>query len=168
MHAALGGTVLLFRGFWSSPLSGPFRQFGCYHLSGHGSLRGRQTPPHDGVGSLSLAMLHTRSICSLRFRFQAATVPTRWLLPRPDKGHRTARSGGSLWVSVSCGLPFLARPPEVRVVTPHPVQDHRQLTRERDGRLLAAHLPGEPGAPGLQRPIGDQFAHAVHVRARGP
>jgi hypothetical protein len=72
-------------------------------------------------------MLHTRSICSLRFRFQAATVPTRWLLPRPDKGHRTARSGGSLGVAISCGLPFLARPPEVRVVTPHPVQDHDVL-----------------------------------------
>ena len=28
------GTVLLFRGFWSSPLSGPFRQLGSYHLSG--------------------------------------------------------------------------------------------------------------------------------------
>jgi hypothetical protein len=72
-------------------------------------------------------MLHTRSICSLRFRSQAATVPTRWLLPRPDKGHRTASSGGSLEVSISCGLPFLARPPEVRVVTPHPVQDHDVL-----------------------------------------
>jgi hypothetical protein len=38
----------------------------------------------------------------------AATVPARWLLPRPDMGRRPARSGGSLRGSISCGLPFLA------------------------------------------------------------
>src|SRR3954466_7878090 len=53
-------------------------------LSGHGSLRGRCEPPHDGVGSAGLVMSTTRSIRA--WRLMAATgyprdgrcpVPTR-------------------------------------------------------------------------------------------
>ena len=52
-------------------------------------------------------MLHTRSICILGSGSVAATVPTRWLLPRPDKGHHSASRRISVGLQSHAGCPSL-------------------------------------------------------------
>ena len=46
------------------------------------------------------------------------------------------------------GCPF-----DVTAIEPHPVEDHGDLSRQRDARPLGARAPGDPHAPG-PRPTG--------------
>src|SRR5215217_3371655 len=106
--------------------------------SGHGSLRGRCEPPHDGVGSAGLVMSTTRSIRA--WRLMAATVPTRWPVPRPDEGRPSAAVGGSRGFAIrySCRVDLLCRPAELAAVAQHAMKDDRELAGHGDGGLLGA------------------------------
>ena len=120
-------------------------------LSGHGSLRGRCEPPHDGVGSAGLVMSTTRSIRA--WRLMAATVPTRWPVLRPDEGRPSAASGGSRGVAIgcSCRVDLLCRPAEFAAIAQHAMEDGRELPGHGDGGFLVPIAsPGvspRPSAP---------------------
>jgi len=62
-------------------------------LSGHGSLRGRCEPPHDGVGSAGLVMSTTR-LKPYRASLAHGRLPW-WLLNTTTLAHR-CRRGASI------------------------------------------------------------------------
>src|SRR5215213_6256572 len=88
----------------------------------------------------------------------AATVPTRWSVPRPDAGRPCAVAGGSGGVAIgcSCRVDLLCRPAELAAVAQHAMEDDRELPGHGDGGLLGADPPRQAGPPGLQcRPVRD-------------
>jgi hypothetical protein len=92
------GPGSLMAGSGSSP-SLSFAGGGWWSRSGHGSLRGRRQPPHDGVGSVGLVMSAARSSRSWdrgRNRTPAmANTPSRHGTPfRPPGGSPVAPSRG--------------------------------------------------------------------------
>src|SRR5215213_190224 len=91
---------------------------------------------------------------SLRaWRLTAATVPTRWPVPRPDEGRPSAAAGGSRGVAIrcSCRVDLFCRPAELAAVAQHAMEDDRELPGYSDGGLLGADPPRQAGPPGLQR-----------------
>ena len=118
---------------------------------------------HLVIGKLDLfaAMVHDRLagadwtmkrdiICTLVKRIEVADDVVRVIF-RVDPG--------------SSGLPETGR------TLHHCPTRHGQLTRDRDGRLLAAHLLGEPGAPGFQRrpardPVQQDPGRLKQIRAQ--
>src|SRR3954466_13534292 len=116
-------------------------------LSGHGSLRGRCEPPHDGVGSAGLVMSTTRSIRA--WRLMAATVPTRWPVPRPDAGHFSAAASGSRGVAIGCSCrgDLLCRPAELAAVAQHAMENDDVLDNMANfGAVrMALTSPVQPG-----------------------
>src|SRR3954470_24958129 len=116
-------------------------------LSGHGSLRDRCEPPHDGVGSAGIVISTTRSIRAWKLR--AATVPTRWPVPRPDAGRPSAAAGGSRGVAIgcSCRVDLLCRPAELTAVAQHAMEDDRELAGYGDGSLPGADPPRQTRSP---------------------
>src|SRR3954470_14171770 len=87
------------------------------------------------------------------WRPMAATVPTRWPVPRPDAGRPSAASGGSrdLAIRGSCRLDLLCRPAELAAVAQHAMEDDRELAGHGDGGLPGADPPRQACSPGLQR-----------------
>src|SRR4051794_6936341 len=83
----------------------------------------------------------------------AATVPTRWPVPRPDAGRPSAAVGGSRGVAIgcSCRVDLLCRPAELTAVAQHameddlPVPDHSTLSRRAE--TLAVPRPKAGSAP---------------------
>src|SRR5215213_2687106 len=68
----------------------------------------------------------------------AATIPTRWPVPRPDAGRPSAATGGSrgLAIRCSCRMDLLCRPAELAAVAQHAMEDDRELAGHGDGGLL--------------------------------
>src|SRR4051812_47121083 len=83
----------------------------------------------------------------------AATVPTRWPVPRPDAGRSSAAAGGSGGVAIgcSCRVDLLCRPAELAAVAQHAMEDDRELAGYGDGGLPGADPPRQTRSPGLQR-----------------
>src|SRR4051812_43260060 len=83
----------------------------------------------------------------------AATVPTRWPVPRPDEGRPSAAVGGSGGVAIgcSCRVDLLCRPAELIAVAQHAMEDDRKLAGYGDGGLPGANPPCQARPPGLQR-----------------
>src|SRR5918993_5170291 len=72
------------------------------------------------------------------WRLTAATVPTRWPVPRPDEGRPSAAAGGSggLAIRCSCRVGLLCRPAELAAVglgKAH-VTDQHGLLRKRSNK----------------------------------
>src|SRR3954453_18306490 len=61
----------------------------------------------------------------------AATVPTRWPVPRPDAGRPSAAVGGSGGVAIgcSCRVDLLCRPAELTAVAQHAMEDDDLLDK---------------------------------------
>ena len=59
----------------------------------------------------------------------AATVPTRWPVPRPDEGRPSAAAGGSggFAIGCSCRVDLLCRPAELAAVAQHAMENDREL-----------------------------------------
>src|ERR687894_48885 len=88
----------------------------------------------------------------------AATVPTRWPVPRPDKGRPSAAAGGSggLAIGCSCCVDLLCRAAELAAVAQHAMENDRELPGHGDGGLPGADPPRQTRPPGLQhRPARD-------------
>src|SRR3982750_1724051 len=83
-------------------------------------------------------MSSTRSIRARRLK--AATVPTRWPVPRPDAGRPSAAAGGSggFAIGCSCRVDLLCRPAELIAVAQHAMEDDRELAGHGDGGLPGA------------------------------
>src|SRR3954464_15768998 len=83
----------------------------------------------------------------------AATVPTRWPVPRPDAGRPSAAAGGSRGVAIrcSCRVDLLCRPAEFAAVAQHAMEDDRELAGHGDGGLPGADPLRQACPPGLQR-----------------
>src|SRR5215212_4785350 len=96
-------------------------------------------------------MSTTRSIRA--WRLAAATVPTRWPVPRPDAGRPSAAAGGSggFAIGCSCRGDLLCRPAEFAAVAPHAMEDDRELAGYGDGGLLGADPLRQACPPGFQR-----------------
>src|ERR687893_51559 len=96
-------------------------------------------------------MSTTRSIRA--WRLTAATVPTRWPVPRPDEGRPCAAAGGSggLAIRCSCRVGLLCRPAELAAVAQHAMENDRELAGHSDGGLPGADPPCQARPPGLQR-----------------
>src|SRR4051812_9263392 len=77
------------------------------------------------------------------WRFMAATVPTRWPVPRFDEGRSSAAAGGSrgLAIRCSCRVDLLCRPAELAAVAQHAMEDDRELAGHGDGGLPGADPP---------------------------
>src|SRR3954451_12605275 len=101
-------------------------------------------------------MSTTRSIRA--WRLMAATVPTRWPVPRPDEGRPSAAAGGSRGFAIrfSCRVDLLCRPAELAAVAQHAMEDDRELAGHGDGGLPGADPLRQTRPPGLQcRPARD-------------
>src|SRR5918998_2999830 len=87
------------------------------------------------------------------WRLMAATVPTRWPVPRPDAGRPSAAAGGSRGFAIgcSCRVDLLCRPAERAAVAQHAMEDDRELPGHGDGGLPGADPPCQTRPPGLQR-----------------
>src|SRR5215218_6890499 len=93
-------------------------------------------------------MSTTRSIRA--WRLTAATVPTRWPVPRPDEGRPSAAAGGSrgLAIRCSCRMDLLCRPAELAAVAQHAMEDDR-------GRLV------QVGVAARNRNVADAQSRAL-------
>src|SRR5215208_6459201 len=106
-------------------------------------------------------------------RLMAATVPTRWPVPRPDAGRPSAAAGGSRGVAIrySCRVDLLCRPAELAAVAQHMMENDRELAGHGDGGLPGADPPRQARPPGLQRrpardPMEDDPGRLVQVGAQ--
>src|SRR3954454_11174183 len=92
-------------------------------------------------------MSTTRSLRA--WRLMAATVPTRWPVPRPDAGRPCAAAGGSRGFAIgcSCRVDLLCRPAELAAVAPHTMADDDVLDNMANfGAVrMALTSPGQPG-----------------------
>src|SRR4051795_6904130 len=107
------------------------------------------------------------------WRLMAATVPTRWPVPRPDEGHPSAAVGGSgdFAIGCSCGVDLLCRPAELAAVAQHAMEDDRELAGHGDGGLPGADPPRQACPPSLQNrpardPMEDDPGRLVQVGAQ--
>src|SRR4051794_41907762 len=92
-------------------------------------------------------MSTTRSIRA--WRLMAATVPTRWPVPRPDAGRPSAAAGGSRGVAIgySCRVDLLCRPAELAAAAQHAMEDDDVLDNMANfGAVrMALTSPGQSG-----------------------
>src|SRR3954447_12621069 len=116
-------------------------------------------------------MSTTRSIRA--WRLMAATVPTRWPVPRPDAGHFSAAASGSRGVAIGCSCrgDLLCRPAELAAVAQHAMENDRKLAGYGDGGLPGADPPCQARPPGLQHrpardPMEDDPSRLVQVGAQ--
>src|ERR1051325_9693734 len=116
-------------------------------------------------------MSTTRSIRAWRLR--AATVPTRWPVPRPDAGRPSAAAGGCRGFAIrcSCRVGLLCRPAELAAVVQHAMEDNRELAGHGDSGLPGADPPCQARPPGLQYrpardPMEDDPSRLVQVSAQ--
>src|SRR3954447_21340164 len=83
------------------------------------------------------------------WRLMAATVPTRWPVPRPDEGHPSAAAGGSRGFAIrcSCRVSLLCRPAELAAVAQHTMEDDDVLDNMANfGAVrMALTSPVQPG-----------------------
>jgi hypothetical protein len=94
-----------------------------------------------------LVMSTTRSIRA--WRLMAATVPTRWPVPRPDEGRPSAAAGGSRGFAIrcSCRVGLLCRLAELAAVAQHAMEDDDVLDNMANfGAVrMALTSPGQSG-----------------------
>src|SRR3954464_13964513 len=107
------------------------------------------------------------------WRLMAATVPTRWPVPRPDEGRPSAAAGGFGGVAIrcSCRVDLLCRPAELAAVAQHAMEDDRELPGYSDGGLPGADPPCQARPPGLQHrpardPMEDDPGRLIQVGAQ--
>src|SRR3954470_2072955 len=95
-------------------------------------------------------MSTTRSIRA--WRLMAATVPTRWPVPRPDAGHFSAAASGSRGVAIGCSCrgDLLCRPAELAAVAQHAMENDGEAPCQSDNRLPGAAPTCHLHAPGLE------------------
>src|SRR3954462_10913988 len=116
-------------------------------------------------------MSTTRSIRA--WRLAAATVPTRWPMPRPDEGGSSTAAGGSCGVAIRCSCrgDLLCRPAELIAVAQHAMEDDRELAGHGDGGLPGADPLRQTRPPSLQHrpardPMEDDPGRLVQVGAQ--
>src|ERR1043165_6501318 len=103
----------------------------------------------------------------------AATVPTRWPVPRPDEGRPSAAASGSCGFAIrcSCRAGLLCRPAELAAVAQHAMENDRELAGHGDGGLPGADPLCQARPPGLQHrptrdPMEDDPGRFVQVGAQ--
>src|SRR4051794_16233831 len=107
------------------------------------------------------------------WRLMAATVPTRWPVPRPDEGRPSAAAGGfgGFAIGWSCRVDLLCRPAELIAVAQHAMEDDREPAGHGEGGLPGADPLRQTRPPSLQHrpardPMEDDPGRLVQVGAQ--